>query len=60
MQRDLFEQYQAAGRKVDTSTRNRECLTVMGQEQELKVVAAAYEEFQGIHGSQMTRQAEQA
>ena len=47
MQRDLFEQYQAAGRKSGYVYEEiAECLTVMGQEQEAQGwFAAAYEEL---------------
>ena len=47
MQRDLFEQYQAAGRKSGYVYEEiAECLTVMGQEQEAQAwFAAAYEEL---------------
>jgi len=47
MQRDLYEQYQAAGRRSGYVYEEiAECLTVMGQEQEAKAwFAAAYEEL---------------
>ncbi|OLD12704.1 MAG: hypothetical protein AUI50_00475 [Crenarchaeota archaeon 13_1_40CM_2_52_14] len=47
MQRDLFEQYQAAGKKSGYVYEEiAECLTVMGQEQEAEGwFAAAYEEL---------------
>jgi len=47
MQRDLFEQYQAAGKKSGYVYEEiAECLTVMGQEQEAQGwFAAAYEEL---------------
>ena len=47
MQRDLYEQYQAAGRRSGYVYEEiAECLTVMGQEQEAQAwFAAAYEEL---------------
>jgi len=47
MQRDLYEQYQAAGRRSGYVYEEiAECLTVMGQEQEAQAwFAAGYEEL---------------